>query len=38
MAWKVDEAANVAFVQLIEQDPDVYDKCQADYVRRSKIV
>jgi hypothetical protein len=27
MARKVDEAANYVFVQLIEQEPDIYGKC-----------
>jgi hypothetical protein len=28
-ARKVDEAANFVFVQLIEQETGIYDKCQA---------
>jgi hypothetical protein len=34
---KVDEAANFVFVQLIEQEPDIYDKRHPDYARRDKI-
>jgi hypothetical protein len=26
MAQKIDEATNIAFVQLIEQEPGLYDK------------
>jgi hypothetical protein len=37
MARKVDEAANFVFVQLIEQEPAIYDKRHADYARRDKI-
>jgi hypothetical protein len=37
MARKVDEAASFVFVQLIEQEPGVYDKCHADYARQDKI-
>jgi hypothetical protein len=37
MVWKVDEAANFVFVQLIEQEPGIYDKCHADYARQNKI-
>jgi hypothetical protein len=37
MARKVDEAANIVFVQLIQQEPGLYDKCYADYARWDKI-
>jgi hypothetical protein len=37
MARKVDEPANFVFVQLIEQEPGVYDKCHADCDREDKI-
>jgi hypothetical protein len=33
---KVDEAATF-FVQLIEQEPHIYDKCHADYAKQDKI-
>jgi hypothetical protein len=36
MARKVDEAADLVFVQLIEQEPGIYDKCHADYDRQNK--
>jgi hypothetical protein len=36
MARKVDEAANFIFVQLIEQEPGLYDKSHPDYARRDK--
>jgi hypothetical protein len=36
MARKVDEAANF-FVQLIEQEPDMYDKRHSDYARQDQI-
>jgi hypothetical protein len=36
MAWKVDEAANFVFVQLIEQEPGIYDKRHADYAKQDK--
>jgi hypothetical protein len=29
MARKVDEGASFAFVRLIKQEPDIYDKCHA---------
>jgi inosine/xanthosine triphosphate pyrophosphatase family protein len=35
-ARKADEAANFVFVQLIEQQPGIYDKRHADYARRDK--
>jgi hypothetical protein len=37
MARKVDEAANFVFVQLIEQEPDVYNKRHPDTARQDKI-
>jgi hypothetical protein len=37
MARKVDEAANFVFVQLIEQESDIYDKQHPDYIRQGKI-
>jgi hypothetical protein len=37
MAQKVDGAANFVFVQLIEQEPGIFDKCYADCGRRNKI-
>jgi hypothetical protein len=42
MAWKVDEAVNFVFVQLTEQEPDVYDKyiydeCHPDYTSQANI-
>jgi hypothetical protein len=36
MARKVDEAANFVFVQLIEQEPGIYDKRHPDYARQDK--
>jgi hypothetical protein len=37
MARKVHEAANFVFLQLIEQEPAIYDKRHAAYARRDKI-
>jgi hypothetical protein len=37
MARKVDEVANFVFVQLIEEQPDIYDKRHPGYARRDKI-
>jgi hypothetical protein len=37
MTRKVDEAANFVFVQLIEQEPGIYDKRHPDYARQDKI-
>jgi hypothetical protein len=37
MARKVHEAGNFVFVQLIEQEPGIHDKCHADYARQDKI-
>jgi hypothetical protein len=37
MARKVDEAANFVFVQLIEQEPDIYDRRQPDCARQDRI-
>jgi hypothetical protein len=36
-ARKVDEVANFVFVQLIEQEPSIYDKRHRDYARKDKI-
>jgi hypothetical protein len=36
MAQKVDEAANFGFMQLIEQEPAMYDKCHPGYARWTK--
>jgi hypothetical protein len=33
MARKVDEAANFVFVQLLEEEPGIYDKCHPEYAR-----
>jgi hypothetical protein len=37
MAQKVDEAANFVFMQLIEQETGIYDKCHPDDARQDKI-
>jgi hypothetical protein len=37
LAGKVDEAANFVFVQLIEQEPGIYDKRHPDYASQNKI-
>jgi hypothetical protein len=37
MARTVDEVANYVFVQLIEQEPGVYEKRHTGYARRDKI-
>jgi hypothetical protein len=37
VARKVDEVDNFVFVQLIEQEPGIYDKRHADYARQAKI-
>jgi inosine/xanthosine triphosphate pyrophosphatase family protein len=37
MAGKVDEAENFVLVQLIEQEPGIYDKRHPDYARRDKV-
>jgi hypothetical protein len=34
---KIDEAANFVFVQLIDQEPGIYDKFHPDDTRRDKI-
>jgi hypothetical protein len=34
MERKVDEAANFVLVQLIEQEPGIYDKRHPDHARR----
>jgi hypothetical protein len=36
MVGKVDEAAKFVFMQLIEQEPGIYDKRQSDYARQDK--
>jgi hypothetical protein len=37
VARKIVEAANFVFVQLIEQEPGMYDKCHTNYARQDKI-
>jgi hypothetical protein len=37
MARNIDEADNFVFVQLTEQEPGMYDRCHADYVRKDTI-
>jgi hypothetical protein len=37
MARKADEAANIVFVQLIKEEPGIYDKWHPDYARQDKI-
>jgi hypothetical protein len=37
MARRVDEAVNFVFVQLIEQEPGMYDKRHSDYARQDQI-
>jgi hypothetical protein len=37
IAQKVDEADNFVFVQLIEQEPGIYDHHHSDYARQDKI-
>jgi hypothetical protein len=37
MARKFDKVANFVFVQLIEQEPGIYDKRHPDYARQGKI-
>jgi hypothetical protein len=37
MARKTDEAANFVLVQLIEQEPGIYNKRYPDYARRGKV-
>jgi hypothetical protein len=36
MVRKVAEAANFVFVQLVEQEPGIYDKRHPDYARLGK--
>jgi hypothetical protein len=36
MARKVDEAPNFVFVQLIEQEPGIYDKCTQSMLGMTK--
>jgi predicted nucleic acid-binding protein len=38
MTRKVDEASNFVFVQLIDQEPGIDDKCQAVYARKDKTI
>jgi hypothetical protein len=37
MAQKADEACNFVFVQLLVQEPSIYDKSHPDYARQDKI-
>jgi hypothetical protein len=37
MIGMADEASNFAFMQLIEQEPSIYDKSHPDYARRDKV-
>jgi hypothetical protein len=37
MARKADEASNFVSVQLIEQEPSMYDKSHPDYVKWDKV-
>jgi hypothetical protein len=37
MVREIDEGANFVFVQLIEQEPGLYDKRHPNYARRDKI-
>jgi hypothetical protein len=37
MARKIDKDANFVFVQLIEQEPGIYDKRHPDCARQDKI-
>jgi hypothetical protein len=37
MPRTVDEAAKLVSAPLMEQEPGIYDKCQADCARRVKI-
>ncbi|PNF36258.1 hypothetical protein B7P43_G08473 [Cryptotermes secundus] len=37
MARKADKVDNFVFVQLIEQEPGIYDKCHPNYGRRDKV-
>jgi hypothetical protein len=37
IARKVDESDNFVFVQLIEEEPDIYDKRHPDCARPDKI-
>jgi hypothetical protein len=37
MVRKLDEADNFVFVQLIEQEADIYNKRHPDFVRQDKI-
>jgi hypothetical protein len=37
MARNVEETANFVSVQLIDQEPNIYDKCHQDNARQDKI-
>jgi hypothetical protein len=37
MPRKIDEAANFVFVQLIDQEPGIYDKRHPNYARQDKL-
>jgi hypothetical protein len=37
VARKVDEAANLVFVQLVKQQPGIYEKRHQDCARKDKI-
>jgi hypothetical protein len=37
MARKVDEAVNFVLVQLIEEEPGMYDKRHPDYARQANV-
>jgi hypothetical protein len=37
MAWKADETSDFVFVQLIKQEPSMYDKSHPDYARWDKV-
>jgi hypothetical protein len=38
MASKANEASNIAFVPLTEEELGIYDKRQADYARQNVII
>jgi hypothetical protein len=37
VAQKIDKAADFVFVQLIEQEPGIYDRCHPDYSRQQEV-
>jgi hypothetical protein len=37
MGRQFHESANFVFVQLIEQEPGIYDKCDPNYAKQDKI-